>query len=177
MGKEDKLATKQRWSVTTPLSVHWRSIVLLCLAVTLMGVLLQLMPLLQRYAQQSSPFVIKDETIGLLRTKVLQNTDTGKVSIINQPKYTVPSLGGLEGAQLMIQVVCQFCARVPFFPQASSHVVEVPIKAVRSHFTALHVKEKLGRVLHGKEAISLGGARLLASSLVAFTTYTPIVIP
>ena len=80
--------------MTTPLSVHWRSIVLLCLAVTLMGVLLQLMPLLQRYAQQSSPFVIKDETIGLLRTKVLQNTDTGKVSISNQSKYTVPSLGG-----------------------------------------------------------------------------------
>ena len=65
--------------MATPLSVHWRSIVLLCLAVTLMGVLFQLMPLLQRlYAQQSSPFVIKDETIGLLRTKVLQNTDTGE---------------------------------------------------------------------------------------------------
>ena len=127
MGKEDKLATKQRWSVTTPLSVHWRSIVLLCLAVTLMGVLLQLMPLLQRYAQQSSPFVIKDETIGLLRTKVLQNTDTGKVSIINQPKYTVPSLGGLEGAQLMTQVVCQFSPSLLPCSRSSHQSSEVPL--------------------------------------------------
>lgn len=82
MGKEEKLAAKQGWSLATPLSVHWRSVVLLCLAVTLLGVLFQLMPLLERHVQQcqSSPFVIKDETIGLLRTKVLQNTDTGKVS-------------------------------------------------------------------------------------------------
>lgn len=82
MGKEEKLAAKQGWSLATPLSVHWRSVVLLCLAVTLLGVLFQLMPLLERHDQQcqSSPFVIKDETIGLLRTKVLQNTDTGKVS-------------------------------------------------------------------------------------------------
>lgn len=130
--------------MTTPLSVHWRSIVLLCLAVTLMGVLLQLLPLLQRYAQQSSPFVIKDETIGLLRTKVLQNTDTGKVSIINQSKYTVPSLGG--DVRCSAQVVCQFCARYPL-SQASSHAAVVPIAAVRSHLTTLHMKEKLGRVL------------------------------
>ena len=64
-----------------PRGVKWRAGVLLCLALIIaaLGALYQLSPFLQCPYDQPRRFVIEDKTIeGLLRTKVLLNTYTGK---------------------------------------------------------------------------------------------------